>query len=232
MIDAENIIFIPGWSFGGGIWQRQRDYFSRRGFRVFCWTWETFCRRRKGMDLSRTTVVAWSLGWFRLIAGGEVFRWRPRMIVGVGCGLRFEAAMIRLIMRRFARDPQGLLCDFVSWMGRRGDISPGQMGLIHKNRIKDRGKLLRDLLFLRDVDLTVDCGKIKIPVLLIAGDKDRICPLSGMRQLQRFLPRAQLRVIAGAGHNPFLTHCREFNRMLLKSGSQKPGDRGQRSEVR
>ncbi|MFQ5680992.1 MAG: alpha/beta fold hydrolase [Candidatus Omnitrophota bacterium] len=38
-----------------------------------------------------------------------------------------------------------------------------------------------------DVDLTIECGKIKISVLLIAGDKDRICLLGGMRELQRLL---------------------------------------------
>lgn len=43
-----------------------------------------------------------------------------------------------------------------------------------------------------------------MPVLVIAGDDDRVTPLAGQVELARLIPQAQLRVLADCGHLPYL----------------------------
>jgi alpha/beta superfamily hydrolase len=42
--------------------------------------------------------------------------------------------------------------------------------------------------------------RLEIPVLLVAGDRDRFCPLPTCRAFRRRLPRAELLVVTDAGH--------------------------------
>lgn len=49
-------------------------------------------------------------------------------------------------------------------------------------------------------DHTPQIGDIRMPVLLLWGDADRISPVSIGRHLQGLLPQAALHVIAGGDH--------------------------------
>ena len=49
-------------------------------------------------------------------------------------------------------------------------------------------------------DSTPLLGRIRIPVLVVAGDDDRIAPAAGMEEMARAIPGAQFTVIAGSGH--------------------------------
>jgi proline iminopeptidase len=46
-------------------------------------------------------------------------------------------------------------------------------------------------------------GLANMPVALLHGDADLICPPDNARLLQRSLAGSRLRMIAGAGHDPF-----------------------------
>lgn len=46
-------------------------------------------------------------------------------------------------------------------------------------------------------------GRVAVPTLLVAGDRDDIAPVAAQRELVRRFPRARLVVLAGTGH---LTH--------------------------
>ncbi len=43
----------------------------------------------------------------------------------------------------------------------------------------------------------------KLPVAILHGDADLVCPPDNARLLQRSLPESRLRMVAGAGHDPF-----------------------------
>ena len=51
-------------------------------------------------------------------------------------------------------------------------------------------------------------SRVAAPVLVIHGTKDRIVPIARGRRLAALFPRAELQVIDGAGHVPYLTHPR------------------------
>jgi 3-oxoadipate enol-lactonase len=58
--------------------------------------------------------------------------------------------------------------------------------------------------------------KIDVPVLVVAGDEDRVMPEGDAQAMAEALPNARLVRIAGAGHMPPLERPDELNRALLE----------------
>ena len=74
--------------------------------------------------------------------------------------------------------------------------------------------LLEGLNILEEVDLRAILSAIKVPVLIIHGDSDRLCPAGAARYLHQHIPHSQLRIFTDCGHLPFLTREEEFNQAL------------------
>src|SRR3990167_11480475 len=64
------------------------------------------------------------------------------------------------------------------------------------------------------IDLRDIIPDIKIPVLIIHGEKDNVCPLNAAKYLAENLPHARLEIFKDAGHAPFLTRHKEFNSIV------------------
>jgi pimeloyl-ACP methyl ester carboxylesterase len=70
--------------------------------------------------------------------------------------------------------------------------------------------------------------KIKLPTLVIAGDKDRLIPVENSRILASRIPEAELVVIKGAGHEFFIEDAEETNKIVLGFlGRHKKGQKPQ-----
>ena len=67
---------------------------------------------------------------------------------------------------------------------------------------------------LRDGDLRPALPMVRMPALVIAGQRDRVIRPSAVRALARALPDARYLEIAGAAHAPFLSHPVQFARAL------------------
>ncbi|HEV7653239.1 MAG TPA: alpha/beta hydrolase [Mycobacteriales bacterium] len=52
----------------------------------------------------------------------------------------------------------------------------------------------------RNFDGRAELARIAAPTLVLAGDEDRLVPLSDARALADGIPRASLSVLAGSGH--------------------------------
>ena len=57
--------------------------------------------------------------------------------------------------------------------------------------------------------------KIKLPTLVIAGDNDRLIPVENSRILASKIPKAELAIIKGAGHEFFIEDPEETNQVVL-----------------
>jgi pimeloyl-[acyl-carrier protein] methyl ester esterase len=66
--------------------------------------------------------------------------------------------------------------------------------------------LQRGLGILRDCDLRADLPKILTPTLVIGGERDTLTPPQASAFLAQQLPNAQLEIVLGAAHAPFLSH--------------------------
>lgn len=57
---------------------------------------------------------------------------------------------------------------------------------------------------------------LRIPVLLVWGDKDAVFPLEQQgRELKQILPQAKLLILKNAGHPAYLDRSEEFNELLM-----------------
>jgi len=70
------------------------------------------------------------------------------------------------------------------------------------------------LYILRITDLRSVVGAIEQPTLVIGGDRDTLTPAGASRWLGEHVSHANLHVIAGAAHVPFLSHAQAFDRAL------------------
>jgi pimeloyl-ACP methyl ester carboxylesterase len=63
---------------------------------------------------------------------------------------------------------------------------------------------------LHQIDLRPDLPTVQQPVLVVAGDRDHVAPLSHAQYIQQSLPRATLHVLHGCGHVPAYSHPEAF----------------------
>ncbi|HET7831893.1 MAG TPA: pimeloyl-ACP methyl ester esterase BioH [Gallionella sp.] len=73
----------------------------------------------------------------------------------------------------------------------------------------DSAALQAGLALLRDCDLRGALSEVEQPVLVIAGERDTLTPLRAAQYLAQQAANAQLAVIHGAAHAPFLSHPAE-----------------------
>jgi len=66
------------------------------------------------------------------------------------------------------------------------------------------------LRLLREEDRRAALSGIAVPTLVVHGERDRIVPVGAARFLAAQLPNAQLELVPGAGHAPFLSHTLYF----------------------
>lgn len=67
---------------------------------------------------------------------------------------------------------------------------------------------------LSKIDLRRQLGLLNIPVLIIHGGMDQICPVGASHYLADKIKRAELKIFEKAGHVPFLTETAEFNKLV------------------
>jgi pimeloyl-ACP methyl ester carboxylesterase len=60
-------------------------------------------------------------------------------------------------------------------------------------------------------DLTAELRRVKAPALIVAGDKDILCPPAAARQIHLSLPNSKLLLLEDCGHFPWLEQAEEFN---------------------
>jgi pimeloyl-[acyl-carrier protein] methyl ester esterase len=68
---------------------------------------------------------------------------------------------------------------------------------------------------LSKVDLRHQLDLLNIPVLIIHGRMDQICPVGVSHYLHEKIKSSQLKIFQNAGHAPFLTEPAKFNKLLV-----------------
>ena len=77
------------------------------------------------------------------------------------------------------------------------------------------GKVLyNDLSACSAFDSTDWVSSIAVPVLVICGSEDKITPPASSEPLARLIPKAQMKIVAGAGHMVMMEAAAEFNEAI------------------
>lgn len=75
----------------------------------------------------------------------------------------------------------------------------------------EMSRRLRDIL---SAELMPRLKELSMPVLIIHGSRDRVVPLESAKDVAEALPHAELQIIEGAGHLPYMSHSDAFNSAL------------------
>ena len=124
-----------------------------------------------------------------------------------------------MLAARFARDPARTRARFLADLlspAEREALGPARLAALDAAMpLPDPGAALAGLGILAATDLRARLPGVDLPVLLLHGDADPICPIAASRALAGALPGARLQAIAGAGHAPFLTREEEVASALV-----------------
>ncbi|MHB8347577.1 MAG: pimeloyl-ACP methyl ester esterase BioH [Acidiferrobacterales bacterium] len=235
-----DLVLVHGWGLHGGIWAELAPVLARRfhvtvidlpghgmsgGVRAHD---IDACADALAAVVPETAIwLGWSLGATVLLHMGWRHRPKVEKLVLVGATPCFVNApdwswgMEPETLDAFARDLgtsyRATLQRFLSLQtGRDKDART----LMHRMRAElfrygdpDPAGLNAGLAILRTADLRAQLPHTQLPCRVIHGARDRLVPLAAARFLADGLG-APLRVIASAGHVPFLSHPREFHAAL------------------
>ena len=175
-----------------------------------------------------SVICGWSLGGLLAMRTAALAPQRFKRLVLVGSTPRFTqaddwlhaqpAGLLAMFSAALASNPANVLQRFVSLLN-QGDtqartISRAMNQQLLASPLPDTPTLLAGLDWLRDVDLRPQLSRITTPTLLIHGERDPLMPLPAARWLAQQLPTAQLEVISGAAHAPFITDPDAFARRI------------------
>lgn len=179
--------------------------------------------------------IAWSLGG---LAALRVAHWRPDRVAAlvlVDTSPRFASApdwpwgadqgLLDSFAARLHGDFEGLLSEFVA-LNARGAQDPERRTL---RRLKEalavapptQAGLQQGLDIIRSTDLRDELAQIHVPVLVVNGEHDRLTHPEVARWVAERLPRAELWLVKGAAHAPFLSHAPAFQRRVVEFLQQR-----------
>jgi pimeloyl-[acyl-carrier protein] methyl ester esterase len=174
---------------------------------------------------SRATWLGWSLGGMvaaqlALTAPAQVEKLilvnsSPRFVTAADWPWAMDPAVLDGFALALHEDYHGTLERFLSLQ-----IAPGTAEGRHNLRQlramvlqfpTPAAQALRDgLVILRSADLRTQFSSLRLPTLLVLGERDRLVPAAVGSAVHDLLTTARIEVIKGAGHVPFLSHQRQF----------------------
>ncbi len=246
------LVFLHGWASDRRVWRQQQDYFADGhtvisvdwpGHGGSSWKDISLKDLAEGLRLVLERLegrpfdcVASSMGGLVAVRFNTLFPGKMRRLSLVGSSGRFSqsadypyglpAPRIRKLRAQVREEYPAILKVFFRslftveernsaryrWLSmfRTKDDWPGQKPLMHYLRL------------LEQWDLREEFNGLQIPVQLIFGQKDPLCPSELARQLKDDLKTARLDFIEGCGHFPFITRPEIYNRLVadfLRSGT-------------
>ncbi len=181
------------------------------------------------LELADALLLGWSLGSQVALAAFPQIRDRLAGLILVGATPRFTATdgyphglptnEPRGMGIRLRRDFDRTMGEFFRQMFAPGELSRKQENRIARevvkgSRLPQPAAALATLDILASADLREMLPAVDLPVLLVHGSADTICPPAAAHCMVERLPRAKLVEFEGAGHAPFLSRPGEFNDVL------------------
>ncbi|MCL6621275.1 MAG: alpha/beta fold hydrolase [Syntrophobacterales bacterium] len=225
----KTLALVHGWGATGESWKGLRESLGG-SWRVEAptlpeWRAEWLAQWLTGLPLPETLAVGWSLGGMLLLEAVARAGVRPAALVLVGvpavfcqrpdCPWGQPPAAVRAMRRALTQDPARVLAEFA-----RRSLAPGEEAwLAEARRLFPAGQapahLALGLDYLLATDLRLWLGEISLPVTLVQGEEDAIVRPAQAALLKDHLPPAELLLLPGAGHLPFLTRAGEFQAILV-----------------
>lgn len=181
------------------------------------------------LDLTHAVLLGWSLGAQVVLAAFPAIRKRlaglvlvggtPRFTVTEGYPFGLPANEPRGMGLRMKRDFNRTMGEFFRSMFAEGELSREQENRIAREivmggRLPEPDVAAQILDTLAKADLRAVLPSVDVPVLLIHGSADTICPPAASRYMAEQLSWSKLEIMEGAGHAPFLASPTQFTNIL------------------
>ncbi len=182
------------------------------------------------LDLSRAVLVGWSMGGQIALEALPRVQDRLTALVLLSTTPRFTAgdnwphglaeASVRALAARLEHKPERALRRFFEGMFVPGELDEQQRAEI--------GRLLDDappvaldaaragLEALLGADQRERLREVRVPALLVHGERDPICLPAASAFAQGHVPSARLRILRGVGHAPHLSRPALVNELLTR----------------
>jgi pimeloyl-[acyl-carrier protein] methyl ester esterase len=244
--ELPNLVLIHGWGMHGGVWQpvvkKLSVYFNLHivdlpgmGFSKPVEPSDLDAIAEKVIEIlpPNADVCGWSFGTHIIMRAALkqpdkirrliLIAGTPRFVNSTGAEV-WEMGIDAEVYQRFAtsvsQDYQNTLIRFFSLQCMGAEDARGTIKQLRKSfaerPVPTMGTLQKALRILLENDMRADIIDLKKPVLLIHGDRDRLIPVQAGHWMAQHLPFGHLRVIAGAGHAPFLSHQNQFVEALVQ----------------
>lgn len=162
--------------------------------------------------------------------GRDLFRGAIGSVAGLlrpGLGtLRETLARLDRVRRHLVSRPGdiGGLATRITQFG--PDASPHLVDHVTRLAARARPEVWTEgLLALVDLDLRHAAGHVRVPALVVVGERDRVTPPAQAVELVAALPEGRLAVIPGAGHLAMMEAHEAFNRRLETFAAETLGAR-------
>jgi pimeloyl-[acyl-carrier protein] methyl ester esterase len=227
----KNIIFVHGWASGPYVWLHQVSHFKNKhkvtAPRITDYdSIKEFILRQ---DSGEICLVGWSLGGMVSLKLASELKGKVKSLVLISSTPRFISSedfacaipsqVVEKIYNRIKIDLAGTLDWFYKFCFNAHERSHNSFAEISKvagDFIEpiNQDTLLEGLEFLMNTDLRPVLKDIDIPVLVIHGDQDRVCPPAVARFLVENIKNAKMHIIENTGHAPFLTQPDRVNHLI------------------
>ena len=174
-------------------------------------------------------LIGWSLGAMVVLELGLYIPEKIKGIILVGGTGRFTQApdyqhglpraVVERLKKRLTRNPEQTLREFYALMFTPEEREAGyeehfNKGILSGGMNWSGEELEAGLDFLINQDLRHRLAALKVPSLILHGEKDEICPSSAGLYLKENLRNSQFKLLQGCGHVPFLTQSKVFNKIV------------------
>ncbi|WP_410983727.1 alpha/beta fold hydrolase [Bacillus cereus] len=208
------LIFIPGWGMEKQVWDSLLPYFQEYSVQHVEWRGvkerTDFAGRVEEAAQGKDVIlIGWSLGALAALQVCDRIQTKGLILIGgtakftvdetYECGwqLPFVERMKRSLLKR----KEDTLKRFYKSMFVKQEIKDSEQfeSIVAHFQGDSIESLQLGLDYLIEMDMRSQLKQVKMPMLLIHGEQDAICPLSAARYIQENTNGA-LKVISGAGH--------------------------------
>ncbi|MDD5296481.1 MAG: pimeloyl-ACP methyl ester esterase BioH [Rhodocyclaceae bacterium] len=235
-MSRRELVLLHGWGMHGGIWGEfgeiladecnlHRPNLPGHGGRtsVAPYSLDTLASTLLEELPRRAVLLGWSLGGMVAQRLAALAPDRVEKLILVGSSPRFcrdeswSDAMAPAVLDAFEAQMRGdaaaTLHRFLAIQALGGEDARAQVSLLKRflgERPLPTEQTLRDgLALLRHGDVRPHLSEIRQPLCLIHGEQDGVVPVAAARRLAGLFPDAELHVLAGCAHAPFLTRPAE-----------------------
>lgn len=226
------MLWLSGWSVPAEIWEEQLRFWPEYAHETIDFNQCHHVEEMRHLLLTayhklpaaQVIIIGWSLGAMIALEQASLFDERLQALFLVGGVERFIRSMtnphnwdqriLKRMKKQLDHQPNRVLQNFDQKMFSSAEIEHGYDSAWKKtvrNRLPQTEPLKVGLDYISQFDVSAIAHQIQVPVYLLSGDEDVICPKSSAQHLASKLLHGKLTIWENTGHVPFWTQPERFH---------------------